>query len=61
MIDGNYTCRPTAYCTYHKGFLTDNMAKRHCCTQKNCTHFHKDVDKAIQSLPSHYIIDPNKQ
>lgn len=61
MIDGNYTHQPAAYCTYHKGFLTGNMEQRHGCMKKNCTHFHKDVDKVIQSLPENYVIDPDEQ
>lgn len=56
MIDGNYTHQPAAYCTYHKGFLTGNMAKRHYCKRKTCPHYHSNTDSYISELDKEYIL-----
>ena len=43
-IDGNWTKRPSAYCTYHHGVLTEAMMKVHKCTQKECQRLRTEVD-----------------
>lgn len=43
-IDGNWTKRPAAYCTYHHGVLTEAMMKVHKCTQKECQRLRTEVD-----------------
>ena len=47
LITGDVSNRPVAYCTYHKGFLTLNMARVHKCTLRECTHFHENIDDYI--------------
>lgn len=38
-IDGNITHYPYAWCDYHKGYLTKNLAARHNCEdgRKECS------------------------
>lgn len=40
LVDGNWSDRPVAYCTYYKGYLTKNQAMRHNCIDKKCPHYH---------------------
>ena len=37
-MDGNPVKNPIAVCHYykHRGYMTENMVKRHGCLQKNC-------------------------
>lgn len=35
-IDGNWTKRPAAYCTYHHGVLTSALMKVHRCREREC-------------------------
>ena len=35
-IDGNYTVRPYAYCTYYHGVLTRGLVDLHHCVDKDC-------------------------
>lgn len=44
MIDGNFTRRPVAYCTFYKGYLTKNMSDRHKCECRNCPRYKKMDD-----------------
>ena len=43
-IDGNWTKRPAAYCTYHHGVLTEALMKVHKCKERECKRLRLEVD-----------------
>ena len=36
LIDGNWSHRAEAYCTYHHGYLTPALMKVHKCRKRQC-------------------------
>lgn len=43
-IDGNWTKRPVAYCTYKKGVLTEGLMKTHRCRERQCKRLRDNID-----------------
>lgn len=36
LIDGNWSPRAVAYCTYHHGCMTEALMKVHKCRERQC-------------------------
>lgn len=43
LIDGNWSPRAVAYCTYHHGALTEALMKVHKCRQRQCKRL-REID-----------------
>lgn len=42
-IDNNWTYKPTAYCSYYDGVLTERLEKVHRCVKRRCRRYDDTV------------------
>ena len=45
LIDGNWSPRAVAYCTYHHGYLTEALLKVHKCRKKQCKRLRENIEE----------------
>ena len=45
LIDGNWSHRACAYCTYHHGYLTPALMKVHKCKKRQCQRLRENIEK----------------
>lgn len=47
LIDGNWSPRAVAYCTYHHGYLTPALIRVHNCRKRKCQRLRNDIEKEV--------------
>ena len=47
LIDGNWSAKAVAYCTYHHGYLTEALMKVHKCKKREC-HRLMTIEEAVK-------------
>ena len=45
LIDGNWSPRAVAYCTYHHGYLTEPLMKVHKCRKRQCQRLREGAEE----------------
>ena len=45
LIDGNWSSRAVAYCTYHHGYLTEALMKVHKCKKRKCQRLKENIEE----------------
>lgn len=45
LIDGNWSPRAVAYCTYHHGYLTPALMKVHKCYKRQCKRLRENIEE----------------
>ena len=45
LIDGNWSPRAVAYCTYHHGYLTEPLMKVHKCRKRQCQRLRDGIEE----------------
>lgn len=48
LIDGNWSPRAVAYCTYHHGYLTEALMKVHGCKKRQCQRLRENIEDEKQ-------------
>lgn len=50
LIDGNWSHRAVAYCTYHHGYLTPALMKVHKCRKRQCKRLRDYIKREVNDL-----------
>lgn len=50
LIDGNWSHRAEAYCTYHHGYLTPALMKVHKCRKRQCKRLRDYIEDEKQPI-----------
>lgn len=50
LIDGNWSSRAVAYCTYHHGYLTPALMKTHKCYKRQCKRLREMKEEEKQPV-----------
>ena len=45
LIDGNWSPRAVAYCTFHHGYLTPALMKVHKCRKRQCKRLRDEIEQ----------------
>lgn len=45
LIDGNWSPRAVAYCTYKHGYLTEALMKVHKCRKRECQRLREGIEE----------------
>lgn len=45
LIDGNWSAKAVAYCTYHHGYLTEPLMKVHKCRKRQCKRLRDGIEE----------------